>query len=154
MVYSNYLNISIVVPYLARLSLGKQKSRYENILIKDQTCTPPSSSNNATLLYNHKDLKLFVVNCIKLLCPLLSSMGSSISSVFAETIFLKDDDDEPSNSETEIYSKLKIAAELAYERELIDDTRLLNQDVYRRPFREDIDNRNEYRNQVGYCPYF
>jgi hypothetical protein len=76
-------------------------------------------------------------------------MGSSISSVFAETVFLQDD---PSNSE--IYSKLKIAAELAYERELIDDTRLLNQDVYRRPFREDIDNRNEYKNQVGYRPDF
>ena len=28
LVYSNYLNISIVVPYLARLSLGKQKSSY------------------------------------------------------------------------------------------------------------------------------
>ena len=149
MVYSNYLNISIVVPYLARLSLGKQKSSYENILIKDQTCNPPSSSNSVTLLYNHKDLKKFVVNCIKILCPLLSSMGSSISSVFAETVFLQDD---PSNSE--IYSKLKIAAELAYERELIDDTRLLNQDVYRRPFREDIDNRNEYKNQVGYRPDF
>ena len=76
-------------------------------------------------------------------------MGSSISSVFAETVFIKHD---PSNSE--IYSKLKIASELAYERELIDDTRLLNQDAYRRPFREDIDNRNEYKNQVGYCPNF
>ena len=94
------------------------------------------------IIYDSKGYKYFIAGCIRQLCPMLCSMGASIASGFAEAESVKE-------LGIDYVYTLKSAVEEAYERELFDDTsRILSREIFLKPFRDDVDSRLEYKNQV------
>ena len=104
------------------------------VRLKDQIGT-------TSVIQDSKSYKLFISNCLRLLCPLLCSMGSAIPGEFSETEAVRE-------LAPDIALCLKSASEAAYEKDSGEDTRMLNRDLFLKPFRDDIDSRHEYKNHV------
>lgn len=104
------------------------------VRLKDQIGT-------TSVIQDSKSYKLFISNCLRLLCPLLCSMGSAIPGEFSETEAVRE-------LAPDIALCLKNASEAAYENDSGEDTRMLNRDLFLKPFRDDIDSRHEYKNHV------
>ena len=136
LVYNSFLNISVAVPYLAKLAAVKLPLGNMVLRVKDQ-------SGFATVINDSNSFKRFVAKSVERLCPLLCSMGSALPGGFADTESVRE------IGPKYVLLSLKTAAETAFEREMIDDTRLLSRETtFLKPFRDDVDSRHEYKNQV------
>jgi len=134
LVFNNQISVSGAVQYIAKVASVNMPLGDLVVRLKDQL-------GSTSLIQDSKGYKLFISHCVRLLCPLLCSMGSAIPREFAVTEAVKE-------LAPDIAHTLKSAAEAAYEKDLGDDTRMLLRETFLKPFRDDVDSRHEYKNQV------
>ena len=76
LVLNNYLNISIAVPFLAKIA--SLRMPLGELVVKVKESSP------STIIDDSRGYKYFIVHCVRWLCPILCSMGSSLSAGFAD----------------------------------------------------------------------
>jgi len=128
------LPISLSIPLLAKLAAIR--STGVQIVLRVQ-----ESNHTSTVIFTDSQLRKFVGLSVSFLNPIIKSLGSSIAAGFSDSEAVKE-------YALDVSTSLNVASDEAFEQEFDDETFLTPRINFIKPFREDIDNRNDYKNQV------
>jgi hypothetical protein len=142
LVLNQYISFADVIPLLAKLCNLSLPGPKEGLSVTVTT----EMDKFPTLLGTSDLFHLFAVKIIKGLLPVLALLGEKVALGFSESPVLR-------IFAPVIASELKGIAEDVRAAEVIEDINFSLPDNFIRPFREEIDSRNEYRTQTEAAAY-
>ena len=128
------LSVSLAIPLLAKLAAIRSSGCQIVLRVKDP-------SQFSTVIFTDSQLRHFVALSVEGLFIIIRALGTSIALGFSESDAVKE-------CIPDVSLSLKTASEDYLEQEFMDDSALVSRDNFIRPFRDDVDSRLEYKNQL------
>lgn len=135
LINNQYISIATAIPVLSALTCLQLPEG-------DVTVKILKPENYISILIKDSNLYEFVTKTIQLILPIIKSLGSSIAKGFAESDLMKRLN--PSIS-TELIAYIE---DSQGSNEDAEESKFFLPDTFIRPFREEIDSRNEYKSPI------